>query len=62
MTAFLTPKEVADQLRISASMVRKLTKEGRLRPIYVGRLPRYEQRDVDAYVAWLRDQRRPRVA
>jgi excisionase family DNA binding protein len=45
-----TPREVADILRVSTSMVRALTKRGDLAAVYVGRLPRYHHADVLAYL------------
>jgi excisionase family DNA binding protein len=54
MTVLLTPDDVAAQLQVSRRTVERLVKEGRLRPIRIGRLPRFEQREVDAYVASLR--------
>jgi excisionase family DNA binding protein len=46
----LTPREVADMLRVSTSMVRSLTRRGDLAAVYVGRLPRYHEADVAAYL------------
>lgn len=46
----MTPREVADMLRVSPSMVRALTRRGELLAAYVGRLPRYAADDVAAYI------------
>jgi excisionase family DNA binding protein len=46
----LTPREVADILRVSTSMVRALTRRGDLAAVYVGRLPRCYHADVVAYL------------
>ena len=51
MTKLLTPDEVAEILRVSPRTVRRLTASGQLRPVYVGRLPRYTQAEVEAYCA-----------
>jgi excisionase family DNA binding protein len=45
-----TPREVADMLRVSPSMVRALTRRGDLAAVYIGRLPRYHEGDVAAYL------------
>jgi excisionase family DNA binding protein len=54
----LKPREVADMLRCSLSMVRALTRRGELPVMYVGRLPRYASDDVAAYLARAREVRR----
>jgi excisionase family DNA binding protein len=46
----LKPGEVADILRVSVSTVRKLTRRGDLPPVYIGRIPRYHEVDVTAYL------------
>ena len=46
----LTPREVAERLAVSTSMVRKLTALGDLPVIRIGRLPRYDEREVYAFV------------
>jgi excisionase family DNA binding protein len=46
----LAPKEVARRLGVSVSMVYKLLRIGELRPIYIGRLPRIAETDLDAYL------------
>jgi excisionase family DNA binding protein len=46
----LTPREVAEILRVSPSMVRALTRRDELRAAYIGRLPRYRTEDVTAYL------------
>lgn len=47
----LTPREVADMLRVSPSMVRALTRRGELAAVYIGRLPRYSADAVATYLA-----------
>jgi excisionase family DNA binding protein len=54
MTELLTPIEVAAQLRVSRRTLERLVAQGRIRPVRIGRLPRFEQREIDAYVASLR--------
>jgi excisionase family DNA binding protein len=46
----LTPREVAKKLRVSPSMVRKLSALGELPALYIGRLPRFAEGDVAAYL------------
>lgn len=46
----LTPRDVADRLAVSVSMVRKLAMLGELPPVYIGRLPRFEEADVLVYL------------
>jgi excisionase family DNA binding protein len=48
---FLTPAEVADQLRVSAMTVYRLIKSGELRAVRVGKAYRLLEDDVDAYLA-----------
>jgi excisionase family DNA binding protein len=43
----MTPKQVAQRLAVSVSMVRKLTVLGQLEAVYLGRLPRYEAASVE---------------
>lgn len=52
---WLRLKNIADVLSVSEGMVRKLIRAGELRAIYVGRFPRIEQGDLDAYVERRRD-------
>jgi excisionase family DNA binding protein len=51
MTRLLTPSEVADVLQVSVRQVRRLVASGQLRPVYVGRLPRFTETEVRAYLA-----------
>ena len=51
MRRLLTPNEVAEILGVSARTVRRLVSSGQLRPIYVGRLPRFTEQEVEAYCA-----------
>jgi len=48
---FLTPREVADLLRVSSMTVYRLIKSGELRAVRVGKAYRILEEDVDAYVA-----------
>ena len=48
---FLTPREVADLLRVSPMTVYRLIKAGELRAVRVGKAYRILEDDVDAYVA-----------
>ena len=48
---FLTPREVADQLRVSSMTVYRLIKSGELRAVRVGKAYRILEEDVDAYLA-----------
>jgi len=50
----LTPDEVAAQLKVSRRTIERLVRAGRLRPLHIGRSTRFEQREIDAYVASLR--------
>lgn len=53
-----TQQDVAQRLQVTTRTVRALTRSGQLRASYVGRLPRYEPQDVEAYLA----HRRSRMA
>lgn len=46
----LDPREAAERLRCSVSLVRKLTRTGRLETVFVGRLPRYTEAALSDYV------------
>jgi excisionase family DNA binding protein len=48
---FLTPREVADLLRVSSMTVYRLIKSGELRAVRVGKAYRILEEDVDAYLA-----------
>jgi len=48
---FLTPAEVADQLRVSSMTVYRLIKSGELRAARIGKSYRITEADVDAYLA-----------
>jgi excisionase family DNA binding protein len=61
VTELLTSAEVADRLKVSVKTVQRLTRGGELRPTYIGRLPRYTERDLEACIALL-SRRRRRVA
>jgi excisionase family DNA binding protein len=47
----LTDREVAARLQCTPWLVWRLTKDGELRSIKVGRLRRYREEDVEAYLA-----------
>ncbi len=47
---FLTPAEVADQLRVSSMTVYRLIKSGELRAARIGKSYRIREEDVDAYL------------
>jgi excisionase family DNA binding protein len=46
----LTPRQVAEQLQCSYSMVLALIRRGDLAAVYVGRLPRVREADLAAYI------------
>lgn len=46
----LDPREAAERLRCSVSLVRKLSRIGQLETVYVGRLPRYTEAALDEYI------------
>ena len=46
----LTPKQIAEQLQCSYSMVLALIRRGDLRAVFVGRLPRVRDSDLTAYI------------
>jgi excisionase family DNA binding protein len=48
---FLTPAEVAEELRVSAMTVYRLIKAGELRAARIGKSYRIRPDDVDAYLA-----------
>jgi excisionase family DNA binding protein len=56
-----TQAEAAERLKVSIKTVQRLTSSGELRATYIGRLPRYTERDLEACVALL-SRRRRRVA
>ena len=47
---FLTPAEVADQLRVSAMTVYRLIKSGELRAARIGKSYRISEDDIDTYL------------
>jgi len=47
---FMTQKELADILRLSALTVHRLTKRGEIKAFKVGRSLRYTRADVEAYI------------
>lgn len=52
----LTLDDVAARLQVSTRTVRRLISSGQLRPLYVGRLPRITERELDAYLAGQRSK------
>jgi excisionase family DNA binding protein len=48
---FLTPREVADLLRVSSMTVYRLIKSGELRAVRVGKAYRILEEDVGAYLS-----------
>jgi excisionase family DNA binding protein len=48
---FLTPTEVAEELRVSSMTVYRLIKSGELRAARIGKSYRIREDDVDAYLA-----------
>lgn len=52
------PREAAEWLQCSVSMVRKLSRIGQLETVLVGRLPRYTDAALEAYI----ERRTRRVA
>ena len=61
MTDLLTPQEAAVRLRVSTKTVQRLTARGELRAVYPTRFPRYTEKSLEAYQAYL-ERRRRRVA
>lgn len=48
--SFYKPRQVAEYLQVSYSMVLALIRRGELPAVYVGRLPRVRETDLAAYV------------
>ena len=48
---FLTPREVAEALRVSDMTVYRLIKSGELRALRIGKSFRISEEDFDAYLA-----------
>lgn len=49
----LTPEEAAHVLRVGRTTIYALIKEGRLRPIHIGRSCRISRAELERYVRWL---------
>ena len=49
MERLLTTNDVAEVLGVSPRTVRRLIASGQLRPVYVGRLPRFTEAEIRAY-------------
>lgn len=49
MERLLSTNDVAEILGVSTRTIRKLVASGQLRPIYVGRLPRFTEAELEAY-------------
>jgi excisionase family DNA binding protein len=47
----LTPDDVAERLQVSRRTIQRLVASGQLRPNYIGRLPRFTERELAAYLA-----------
>jgi excisionase family DNA binding protein len=56
MPLLLTYAEVADQLRVSEPMVKRLVRDGRLPVVHVGRCARVRPEDAEAFVASLTEE------
>lgn len=55
-----TLDEVAEVLKVSRRTVNNLVREGRVRPIRIGRSPRVTERELLAYLGALEGRRRSR--
>lgn len=51
MERLLTTEDVARVLGCSPRTIRRLIASGQLRPVYVGRLPRFTDAELQAYLA-----------
>ncbi len=49
MERLLTTDDVAMILGVSVRTIRRLVASGQLRPVYVGRLPRFTEAEIRAY-------------
>lgn len=49
MTPLLTTNDVAEALGVSPRTIQRLVSSGQLRPVYIGRLPRFTEAEVQAY-------------
>lgn len=58
MVVVLTLDQVAERLQVSRRQVNRLVREGRLRPVRIGRSPRITERELEAFVASLEPHRR----
>jgi excisionase family DNA binding protein len=47
----LTTADVAAKLQVSERTIRRLIASGQLRPVYVGRLPRFTDEELRAYTS-----------
>lgn len=52
----LTVKEVCEYLNISKPTVYRLIKEGKLKPIKIGKSTRFEKEDIDKLIEELKKQ------
>jgi excisionase family DNA binding protein len=50
LAPLLTPTDAATRLAVSRSLIYKLLKRGDLRAVYVGRLPRIDPADLEAFL------------
>ena len=53
----LTVPEVADRLRVSRRTVERLIRDGRIRPVRIGRRVLVTEHEIAAYLAWLTGRR-----
>ena len=49
MNRLLTTNDVAEILGVTPRTIRRLVASGQLRPVYVGRLPRFTEAEIQAY-------------
>jgi excisionase family DNA binding protein len=49
MERLLSTNDVAEILGVSPRTIRRLIASGQLRPVYVGRLPRFTAAEIQAY-------------
>ena len=52
----LTIKEACEYLNISRATLYKLIKEGKLKPVKIGRSTRLDKRDLDKFIQQLKEQ------
>jgi excisionase family DNA binding protein len=57
-TRLMTPAQVAERLAVSRSLVYSLVRQGALAAVYVGRLPRIVEAELEDYIARQRENAR----